>query len=108
MKKLIVEGYGVFLEIWEEDLHTKMTKVEAEKVCSQLGEGWRLPDREEMEVIYDELFRKNEGNFKSKGAYWISDLTPDDFLLSFDFREGTTYMSVESSKEWVRPVKTLD
>jgi hypothetical protein len=108
MKELKVEIYGMIIEIWEEDLPLKMTKDDAEKACSQLGEGWRLPDLEEMEIIYDELFSENKGNFKSKGSYWISDLTPDDFLMSFDFFEGITQMSTESLKEWVRPVRTFD
>lgn len=59
--KLIVAQY---------DFPDMLDYKEAEKLCSSLGRGWRLPYRKEMEILYKN--RNRIGNFTG-GHYWIGE-----------------------------------
>jgi len=60
------------------DFETAMTWQDAKLACQKLGPGWRLPNNDELETIYDELYMKNIGHFyiqnrnlnESRSEYW--------------------------------------
>ena len=56
------------LEVMTEDLG-EMNSFEAKEACADLGDGWRLPTKEELNILYE---NKDEiGGFAS-GYYWSS------------------------------------
>lgn len=56
------------LEIAQNNFPNKMNWEDAQKACADLGEGWRLPTKEELNVMF--LNRAEIGDFA--GAYWTS------------------------------------
>ncbi len=67
----------------------------ANAACSNLGDGWRLPSFEELELIYNQLHLKGIGNFKSQefDFYWSNNEYEgyDDLeklALHFSFKTG--------------------
>jgi len=55
------------LQVAKEDFAEKMTWQDAGIRCSSLGEGWRLPTRDELDMMYLQLYKKGLGSFK---PYW--------------------------------------
>ena len=62
---------GGILQVAEYDFSEEITFKEAHQVCKDLGNGWRLPNSGELELIYESLHRKGKGNFKET-CYWES------------------------------------
>jgi CxxC motif-containing protein len=64
------------LQVAFKDLENKMTWDEANSACVKLGEGWRLPNLDELQKMSKELYECNMGNFQSRylseysPAYW--------------------------------------
>lgn len=64
--KIGPDAEGQYLEVMTEDLG-KMNWDEANRTCADLGDGWRLPSKDELNILY---IRKNQiGGFTSNG-YW--------------------------------------
>jgi hypothetical protein len=57
------------LQIAEKDFPTQMTWADAKKACEGLGDGWRLPTKDELNSMY--INRNEIGGF-SPVAYWSS------------------------------------
>ena len=59
-----------------------MTWEDAKTECAKLGDGWRLPTKDELDILYRN--RQTIGGFKlisnarSNSKYWSSDEAPDD------------------------------
>jgi hypothetical protein len=62
---------GERLQVAENDFENEMTWYMAKNACAELENGWRLPTIEELKVMYEQLHKKGEGNFKDVG-YWSS------------------------------------
>jgi hypothetical protein len=60
---------GVRIYIAEYDFNNEYSQHGALIVCGNLGHGWRLPTKSELELMYSELHKKGEGNFKNS-YYW--------------------------------------
>jgi len=71
------------LEIAEHDFPEKMTWRDADSVCSSLGEGWRLPSTEELDIIYKNKFVI--GGFRDD-FYWSSDAGLQIGNINFAFK----------------------
>ena len=56
------------LEVMTEDLG-KMTWEDAKKACADLGDGWRLPTKDELNMMYEN--KDKMGGF-GYGYYWSS------------------------------------
>lgn len=92
------------LEILNRDLEEK-TWSQANNACLQLGNGWRLPTGNELEIVlkYKDLL----GGFNSV-TYWTSEEISPDFALSIEID------NIENRTHWykrsaigVRPVRIL-
>jgi hypothetical protein len=86
-----------------------MNWYEAKKACAKIGDGWRLPTKDELIYIFQN--RSKIGGF-SKGGYWSStdykyenDNDNAAWYLSFD--SGLQLKSLRSNPALVRAVKSL-
>jgi len=58
-------------EIYPEDAPNRMSWYDGVEYCKNLGNGWRLPTKEELNLMYIELCKKGLGGFDSD-YYWSS------------------------------------
>ena len=58
------------LEIAQYDFPNTMSWSDAKKGCNDLGEGWRLPTKDELYILY--LNKKELGNFTDNNYWSIS------------------------------------
>ena len=72
------------LEVMTEDLG-EMNWEDAMKACADLGDGWRLPNREELNVLYEN--KDKIGGFGDYG-YWSSSEYDNDDAWGQDFLDG--------------------
>ena len=82
----------------------KMTWEEAKGACASLGEGWRLPTRVELLLMYEN--KDVVGGFADT-SYWSS--TEDDSSSAWKqyFDNGLQYYNYKDYKYNVRAVKTI-
>jgi hypothetical protein len=66
--KQIILKQTLEFEVYPEDLGEHNWE-DAKKVCEELGDGWRLPTREELHLMW--LNRENIGGFAA-AYYWSS------------------------------------
>ena len=82
------------------------TLTEAQALCEELGEGWRLPTVDECDAIRGEDKGKQAGLKQDDNMYITCSLTPfDDMPLSYDFKFGKSYLTTETIKHNLRLVK---
>ena len=85
------------------DFPDLMNWVDAKKACSELGKGWRLPNKNELNILY-----KNRiliGGFEDVN-YWSSTEHAIGAWLQF-FAMGSQHNSGKASKFKVRAVKSI-
>ena len=76
------------LQVAYEDLG-EMNWYDAKKACANLGNGWRLPTLEELQVMYKELHLKGKGGFPGGWCwYWSSTLNDDGEAWNVQFANG--------------------
>ncbi|MFM7661671.1 MAG: hypothetical protein ACKO6A_03325, partial [Bacteroidota bacterium] len=56
---------GDELQVANQDFSDQMSWDEAKRACIELGSGWRLPTKEELVAMYEQLHKEGQGNFKS-------------------------------------------
>jgi hypothetical protein len=93
---LFIDFNGRKLEVYNKDLgimnwYTAMYK------CQQLGDGWRLPNKEELRQIYYQLYKNNKGSFKPE-IYWSS--TGIEKKSNSDSENENPLYRVYESKTW--------
>ena len=101
---------GEKFEVALKDFPHKMNWEQARDACNGLGNSWRLTTNDEMEIIHHDLYRNGKGNFKdkkNKDYYWTSSKSPDDFILTFAFFDGRSFMGEEDDLNSVRVVRDL-
>ena len=97
------------LEVMTEDLG-KMNWDEAMKACADLGDGWRLPTREEADVLYEN--KEEIGGFGMHQCYWTS--AENQYSSSFAYMKCYTNGGLEpngnkrSRVEAVRAVRGVE
>ena len=92
------------LEIAQHDFDVQMTWDDAKKACGALGDGWRLPTKEELNFIYEH--NSEIGSFH-EGYYWSSSETKVNFAWSQDFLIGDQDSSVKNFSYYVRAVRVF-
>lgn len=76
------------LEWQQNQSSTPMTWIEANKYAKSLGEGWRLPKKEELKCISKKSLK--EIHLKPL-SYWSSDSQDGDYAWIFNFDMGSIY-----------------
>ncbi len=63
---------GRTIQVAKEDFHKSMSWDDAMAACQNLGNGWRLPNEDELGAMHEQLHTKGKGNFLNDGFYWGS------------------------------------
>jgi hypothetical protein len=98
---------GEKIEVAENDFDKMMTWHEAKKACKELGEGWRLPSKEELKVIQKELYKKNKGNFKLIGYWSGSEINEKKAYYVHFYRKGMEGKGIKNAPTYVRAVRSI-
>ena len=103
------------LEVAQFDFHERMNWEDALKACKTLGDGWKLPSKEEMDFIYQNKDAISGLNLTSTadpnygGGYWTSteyEYDPQGAWVQ-DFHNGGFGGVVKEAKYHVRAVRVL-
>ena len=90
-------------EVYPEDLG-KYTWNYAKIVCGELGDGWRLPTKEELNLMY---LNKNEIGGFAAWYYWSSSESTSSLVWNQFFNYGNQYHSNKNYTYYVRAVRSL-
>ena len=91
------------LEVMTEDLGT-MTWDDAKESCAELGDGWRLPTKEELNFLYE---NKDEIGGLALNYYWSSSEFDNFFAWNQDLFSGNQSLSRNNLTYYVRAVRDL-
>ena len=91
------------LEVMTEDLE-EMSWDDAKKACADLGDGWRLPTKDELNVLYE---NKDEIGGFANNYYWSS--TEGDNLIAWvqNFSAGLQSNDSKNGAGYVRAVRAF-
>lgn len=89
-------------EIYKETLPFHITWEEAIKSCANLGNGWRLPTKEELLEIYN-LQKLGEITLGNYGCW--SSSKQGEYIWSVGFLTGNQYLNPKNNLNLVRPVR---
>ena len=94
------------LEVAEHDFPEKMYWKESKKACASLGEGWRLPTKEELTILYEN--KDSIGGFADTW-YWSSTETDGIYSAWIQyFDDGIQFNSyIKGFKYNARAVRDL-
>lgn len=101
-KPIILEQHLKF-EVYPEDLG-KHSWEDAKKVCEDLGDGWRLPTREELHLMW--LNKDSIGGFAA-ADYWSSSEFYSYFAWYQNFNNGDQHNYGKNDTFYVRAVRDL-
>jgi hypothetical protein len=101
-KPIILEQHLKF-EVYHKDLGEHNWE-NAKKLCKSLGNGWRLPTREELHVMW--LNRKSIGGFAA-AYYWSSSEVDGNYAWNQSFYNGDQYGLNKANSYYVRAVRAL-
>jgi formylglycine-generating enzyme required for sulfatase activity len=94
-------------EVAQNDFRNKMNWDDAKKACAALGNGWRLPTKDEMYILSE---NSNKIGEYARGAYWSS--TEDEnidsksaWLQHLDADRGTSFTFEKEHKCYIRAVR---
>jgi len=99
-------GGGIVFAAGKECTSTDLGQVvwaEAANLAKSKGSGWRLPTKDELNAMYNNLQKNNKGNFR-KESYWA---TNGNSAFAQNFSGGNTNDSPNSDKRWVRAVRSF-
>jgi hypothetical protein len=77
-------------EVAQHDFPESMNWYDAQEVCAKLGKGWRLPTKDELNVMYKN--KDKIGGF-AKDDYWSSTDDEDNGAWKQNFINGSQYGS---------------
>jgi hypothetical protein len=97
---------GDIIQVGENDFSNEMNWDQAMEACNVLGNGWRLPDVEELLVIYEELHTQGKGNLKD-GCYWSSSQSNMFGALEVSFGDGKVNTINKCYTKHIRAVRSL-
>ena len=93
------------IEVARHDFSDEMNRQEASEACESLGEGWRLPSKEELNILYQN--KKKIGGF-AKEIYWSSsEHTKADSGWAYNFANGHEFYNYKVLTYKVRAVRSF-
>ena len=92
------------IEVADNDFPGSWSLTVATKACAKLGEGWRLPTKTEMDLIYSS--RRDIGGFGTE-FYWYNDDKVKDSYGFLNFKDGETGYVDEKGTGRVRAVRSV-
>ena len=92
------------LEIAQFDFPQQLNWEDAKKACSNLGAGWRLPTKVELNILYQN--KKKIGGFDGK-YYWSSSEINGNFAWGQSCDLGIQYNAVKDDTPFVRAVRSF-
>ena len=101
-KPIILEQHLKF-EVYPEDLGEHNWE-DAKKVCADLGDGWRLPTREELHLMW--LNRESVGGFAA-AYYWSSSEFNNNNAWYQYFNNGNQNINNLNYTYYVRAVRDV-
>ena len=108
-QKLTFNFKGQTIEIAKKDFPNDMNWDDAMSACEKLGDGWRLPCKEELEAMHGQIHLKKRGNFKDDRLYWSSSLKGINDPWSLGFGSGQSYGGDHDdyNKKYTRHVRAV-
>lgn len=102
-KKIIGEPIKIGnLLVAQNNFEQMMDWENAKEACNSLGEGWRLPSKDEIHILYEN--RDSIGGFDNDNDYyWTSTQYSDG--IAWVFSDGATNFYAGSNPGYVRAVK---
>jgi hypothetical protein len=91
------------LQVAQFDFPNQMNWLDAKKACEALGEGWRLPTKDELNSMY--VNKNTIGGF-STNSYWSSS-EMGNFVWNQYFNFGGREPDRRTNMNYVRAVKPL-
>ncbi len=92
------------LEVADVDFPGMWNLAVATRACAKLGDGWRLPTQEELDIIWKS--KRELGGFKDE-FYWYNDAAVKDSYGFLNFKDGETGYVDEKGTGHVRAVRTV-
>jgi hypothetical protein len=87
------------------DFKMQMKWADSRKACEKLKDGWRLPNRAELNFLY---LNKDKIPGLNGKYYWSIDQSIENHAWLQFFNDGTQDDYLKYTKCWVRPVKIND
>ena len=117
-KSVIGKPYNLDgLEIAQFDFTQPMNYDEATEACSKLGDGWRLPTRDELEKIYENKSKldgfvspiyvsdNSEFSIGNNVYYWSSSSYDSDYIWVIGFTHNFVAVTLKTEYLYARAVK---
>ena len=105
-------GYETFtiteetMQVAKEDFPDLMDWHDAMSACAGLGNGWRLPSKDELNAMYEQLHKQGKGNFKNTW-YWSSSQVNSGGAWGVNFGTGGVNYGTKNGNYQVRAVRAL-
>ena len=90
------------LLVAQNDFPKQMNWENAKLACEALGRGWRLPSKDELNILYQN--KDKIGGFTYHGR-WCSTEKDNRFAWRQGFLKGNQYIAVKSGGSFVRAVR---
>ena len=92
------------IEVAQHDFPNEMTWDEAKKECESLGSGWRLPNEDELNTLYQN--KDKIGGF-ANNLYWSSTGVVSYYAWFQNFNDGSQYDSDKNDTYYVRAIRAF-
>lgn len=92
------------LEVMAEDIEGTIHWYQASKVCADLGDGWRLPTKEELNTLYKN--KDKIGGFVNS-YYWSSTAYDSNKAFEQNFLNGSQNVGLKVNGGYARAVRAF-
>jgi hypothetical protein len=99
---LIVDGYEI--EVSGKNLEKELVWADILEYCQALGNGWRLPNFNELNEVFKNLADNKIGDFE-RSPYWSSDEIDNEFSRGIIMSIGVETSNWRLNEAFFRPVR---
>ena len=92
------------IEVAQYDFPVKMNWEDAKKACEALGDGWKLPSKDELNILYQNSYEI--GGFATD-LYWSSTEFGNDLAWYQGFTIGSQEMYGKTNTFYVRAIRAF-